>query len=239
MRNRLARIAAAAPSTLPRAVLLVTALALAASGFSRGGPLDAIEQRFTFWFDIVAAFALIGGARHVVSVHFERALAREAGSRDSVVALGAFLVTLAAGLFKLGAPSWDSPVLEQGLWFRLLFDAVYAPAQAALLALVAFALAAGLYRAARLRPGALGLVLASACVVVASNGAGGFGLARDSGAEASAAGAGRCSWFAQVSGILVEVPVTAGLRALLIAAAVGLTAFAMKVLTRADSDAHP
>ncbi|MFN0152474.1 MAG: hypothetical protein ACKVU1_17360 [bacterium] len=204
---------------------------LVAGGLWPGEPRTSIDGRLSIWFDILAAFAFVAGGRSIVARHAVKIAAREAGWRYSAIAVTAFLVTLSAGLFKLGAPSWETPLSDARTWFRALTDGVYAPVQSALAIVVAFALIFALHRAARRRARALWPMLACALCVVAANTP--LSLIRDDGAHAPA----RARAFAGAAYEMLAAIGTGAQRALMIGIAIGAVALALRVLLRLDRPA--
>ncbi len=94
------------------------------------------------WALLLSAFALLLGAINVAWVHIRRVLAGNPGWLQSLLLVVALTVVLVSGLFS--TTGVRSPLVE------LLFDAIIAPGQATLFALLAFFMAAAAYRYLRI-----------------------------------------------------------------------------------------
>ena len=204
-----------------------TGASIIVAALAPDGQLVGLEHRLSVWFDILAAFALIAGGRHLVARHAQTIRERRPGRRDSIAAVAGFAFTLAAGLFKLGAPSWDASVFERGTWFRLVADAIYAPVAAAFAAVVAFSLASAVLRATRMRTRAGSVLLLAAGIVIAARIACTSALVAENEAR----------WLhdrALLVEHLIAIPATAGLRALMIGIAIGVIASGVRLLLGVD-----
>lgn len=103
------------------------------------------------WAMLLSAFALLLGAVNVAWVHVRRIVAGDAGWLHSLLLIVAFVVVLATGLFS--TTGVRSPLVE------MLFDAIIAPGQATIFAMLAFFMAAAAYRYLRVgRTGGLWLL---------------------------------------------------------------------------------
>jgi hypothetical protein len=209
------------------AITFATGASLLVAGVAPGGEFIGLEHRLSVWFDILAAFALTAGGRHLVARHTESIRERRADRRESIAALAGFAFTLAAGLFKLGARSWDSSVLERGTWFRLVADTIYAPVAGAFAAVIAFALASAILRAARRRTLGGSVLLLAAGIFIAARAARLRGLVTEGEAPSP------YDRTILVEG-LIAIPATAGLRALMIGIAIGVVASGVRLLFGAD-----
>ena len=115
-------------------------------------PLRSVAVTIYEWGALVGAFALLLGAINVAAVHVRRIVAGDPGWLQSLLLIVALAVVLATGLFS--AAGVRSPLVE------LLFDAIIAPGQATLFALLAFFMAAAAYRYLRVgRPGGVWLLV--------------------------------------------------------------------------------
>jgi hypothetical protein len=111
------------------------------------------------WGILLSAFALLLGAANVAWVHVRRVVAGDAGWLQSLLLVVALTVVLATGLFSTSG--------VRSRMVELLFDAIIAPGQATLFALLAFFMAAAAYRYLRIgRVGGVWL-LAGALLVFA------------------------------------------------------------------------
>jgi hypothetical protein len=94
------------------------------------------------WGILLSAFALLLGAANVAWVHVRRVVAGDTGWLQSLLLVVSLTVVLATGLFS--TTGVRGPLVE------LLFDAIIAPGQATLFALLAFFMAAAAYRYLRI-----------------------------------------------------------------------------------------
>jgi hypothetical protein len=103
------------------------------------------------WGVLLSAFALLLGAINVAWVHVRYILAGNPGWQQSLGLVVMLAVVLVTGLFSITGVR--SPLVE------LIFDAIIAPGQATLFALLAFFMAAAAYRYLRIgRPGGIWLL---------------------------------------------------------------------------------
>lgn len=114
-------------------------------------PLRPIAVMLYEWGILLSAFALLLGMANVVWVHMRRIIEGSSGWPQSLLLVLALLVVLVTGLFR--NTGVRSPLVE------LLFDAIIAPGQATLFALLSFFMAAAAYRYLRIgRPGGVWLL---------------------------------------------------------------------------------
>lgn len=103
------------------------------------------------WGVLLAAFALLLGAANVAWVHVRRIVTGDGGWPQSLLLIAALVIVLATGLFSTAGVR--GPLVE------VAFDAIIAPGQATLFALLAFFMAGAAYRYLRIgRPGGVWLL---------------------------------------------------------------------------------
>jgi hypothetical protein len=128
--------------------------------FIRDPMLSAASRLLVDWVTILAAAALVLGVINLARVHGGRIASSRPGWPYSAALLGALLITLLLG-FAPGSTGKDDPSLT---W---VFAYVYQPLAAAVLSLLAFYMATAAYRALRLRTWeALGLMAAGVIVLL-------------------------------------------------------------------------
>jgi hypothetical protein len=160
------------------------------------------------WGLLLSAFALLLGAINVAWVHVRRVLAGNAGWQQSLLLVVALAVVLVTGL--LSTTGVRSPLVE------LLFDAIIAPGQATLFALLAFFMAAAAYRYLRIgRPGGIWL-LAGVLLVFA--------------VQMPVAHALLPTAIANLIGWVVDVPAMSALRGALLGSSFALVIIAIRFL---------
>jgi hypothetical protein len=140
------------PNIFVLVLVVGLSLLLGIDRFVELSPLRSVAVTIYEWGVLVGAFALLLGAINVTSVHVRRIIAGDPGWLQSLLLIMALVVILATGLFS--SAGVRSPLVE------LLFDAIIAPGQATLFALLAFFMAAAAYRYLRVgRPGGVWLLV--------------------------------------------------------------------------------
>ena len=172
--------------------------------------LRPVAVRIYEWGVLLSAFALLLGAANVAWVHVRRVVAGDAGWPQSLLLVVTLLVVLATGLFS--TTGVRSPLVE------LLFDAIIAPGQATLFALLAFFMAAAAYR--YLRIGRVGgvWVLAGVLLVFA--------------VQMPAANAALPTALANLVNWTMDVPAMAALRGALLGSSFALLIVAIRFLLK-------
>lgn len=178
--------------------------------FSRGTISDwggALAQ----WVAVLVGFALLVGLANVLKVHVGRAIRREEGWFYSLVLVGSAVAVLALGLIE-GGPGHASVA-----W---IFRWVYQPLGAALFSLLAFFMATALFRLPRLRSvEALVLLLAALVVVIG---------------QAPFSATPPLDVMSSVTTWVLDYPVLAGIRAIILGVAFGAIATSLRVLLGFD-----
>jgi len=171
--------------------------------------IDALGAALIEGVLILAAFALILGVVNLLGVH-ARMNGSPSARRYSAILLVALVVTLIVGLLH--------PASEQLTW---IFDYLYFPLQATMGALLAFFLVSAAYRAFKLRSASAVILLVTSLVVLITQ------------LPFSAA---LSPLLPAVREWIFAIPVTAGVRGILLGVALGTTATALRVLLAVD---HP
>jgi hypothetical protein len=193
--------------------IAVTSGLLVLAGFFFRHPLLAICQgALANWATILAAFALLLGLANLLSFHATNVRGRRTGWGYSLLALIAALAVLVVGF----APELGWP----GDWYLdWAFGYVYEPLSMTFLALLAFFVVSAAYRALRLRTWESAALVLSAVVVIVGQLPLGYQL-----------------WpgLMEAKDWLLAVPVTAGMRGILLGAALGAMALGLRVLLGLD-----
>lgn len=162
------------------------------------------------WATIIAAFAVLVGLINLVCHHGKRVLDREPGWGYSLALLGAMIAVLALG-FRPGSYGPGDPLVQ---WvFRYILE----PLATAFFSLLAFSLATGIVRALRLRNLQTILVTVAAVVVLL-------------GQVPITSGWAFLRPIARIQEWVLRVPAAAGMRVILIGAAIGAITTGMRVL---------
>ncbi len=178
--------------------------------FIEAGWLGELSRMFVQWAGILFAFALVVGLANLLAVHVRRVRARSEGWADSLVLIGSAAAVLCAGLNGVSAPS-----------LQWIFQNVQAPLESATLALLVFFMAGAVLRALRLRGPGVALMLLTAAVVLLGQ----IPIMERLGRE-----------FADARDWIVSVPMTAGMRGLLLGVALGTLMTGLRMLTGVERD---
>ncbi len=154
---------------------------------------------------ILVAFALLLGVLNLAAVHARRIAADRAQRPYAAMLLMALVVTGAIGVW---APD--------GAALAWILEYLYRPLQASMTALLAFFIVTAAYRVFHLRNLDAAILLTVACLMLV--------------AQLPVVG----HWLPRVRDWLVQVPVTAGMRGLLLGASLGAMATALRVLLAID-----
>ncbi len=178
--------------------------------FFRMEGADAFIDGLVGWASLIAGFAVILGLVNVARVHGRRIVRREGGWPYSVVLLLSALAVIVLGFLPGSFGPGDATV-------QWVFRYVLEPLATTFFSLLAFFLATAIFRALRLRNLEATLVTVVAVIVL-------LGQAQIA------------SYWPQLEPVsrlqewLLRVPTMAGVRAILIGAAIGAIATAMRVL---------
>jgi len=192
--------------------VLVGVLVLAGSFLA--GNAAVLVQVFGDWAVTITVFALLLGFVNVLRVHISRVVAQRDGWPYSVALVLSALIVLVLGF----SGNWTvgDPAVQ---W---VFQWVYQPIGTSLFALFAFFVVSAAFRALRAGPSAAWVLLAVAVVVS-------LGLAPWSAAVGSPLGG-----LATLANWTVSYPGLAGLRGILLGAALGAIATSVRVLIGVD-----
>jgi hypothetical protein len=209
---------------IPVLITMIVGVSLVLAMFIPHAPFRTLDEHFSVWFNILAVFAFVLGGGNLMKIHLKKIGAREKDWGYSAVTVGSFLVMLVAGLFKLGAPSWEADAIAPGTWFKAIYDATFAPLQATMFSLLAFFVASASYRAFRAKTGEATLLLAAASIILVGRTPLGHTLT---------------AWlpepldFLRISNLsnwILAVPNLAGQRAILIGIALGVISTSLKLI---------
>ena len=180
--------------------------------FIADATLDAIGRSLVAWVSILAAVAFVLGLLNLARVHGSRVLRGRSGWPYSLALLGSLLVTLLLGLAP-GAGGASDPALS---W---IFTYVYQPLSTAIFSLLAFYIATAAYRSLRLRTWEAGGLFVAGVIVLLGQ---------------IPLGAQIWDALPQARTWLLAVVGAAGLRGIIIAAALGAILTALRVLLGID-----
>ncbi len=130
-------------------------------------PLQNMGEDFTLAFDIIAVFAFFLGGGNLLRVHITKLQRRREDWQFSIVTIVAFLVMLAAGLFKIGNPGdIASSLTTEGSLFQVIYRYAFVPLGSTMYALLAFFVASASYRAFRAKNREATMLLIAAFVIL-------------------------------------------------------------------------
>ncbi|MBI5877525.1 MAG: hypothetical protein HZB53_07740 [Chloroflexi bacterium] len=195
---------------VPVAVMVGAGLVTLLGQFTDALLLGELSRTFVQWAGILFAFALMLGLWNLLAVHLRRVRAREAGWPDSLVLIGTAFVVLCAGLNGVSAPS-----------LQWIFQHVQAPLESAMLALLVFFMGGAVVRALRARGRGVAFMLLTAAIVLLGQ----LPLMERFGRE-----------FADARAWIISVPMTAGMRGIVLGVALGTLATGLRLLSGVEHD---
>ncbi|MFN0053705.1 MAG: hypothetical protein ACKV0T_16110 [Planctomycetales bacterium] len=221
-------------STIPWLIAAATGFIMITAYFIPAA--QSWQAEVSKWFDILAAFAFVLGGANLFSYHLGKISARRAGWGYSAVTLAAFVVTLAAGILKIGVPApalhpdnpWAGSYQAEGSVLWWLYQYLYSPLEATIFALLAFYVSSAAFRAFRAKNAEATILLVTAFIVLLGRTYAGDWLTSGVPEEYSAL------TFPGLTGIILAVGNTAGQRAIIIGIALGVAATSLKVLLGVD-----
>jgi hypothetical protein len=180
-------------------------------GFFTRGTFADMAGVLAQWVAVLVGFALLVGLGNLMKVHIGRTLKREHGWPYSLIVVGSALMVVALGL--MGGGPGDASVA----W---VFQWIYQPLGAAIFSLLAFFLTTALFRALHIRSAEAIVLLIAALVVVIGQAP--FGATPPIDVAAS------------VKDWLLDYPVLAGIRAIVLGVAFGAVATSLRALLGFD-----
>lgn len=194
---------------LPAAVAIAAGTVVLAMLFVAHPLLQAVGTYLIDTVVVVAAFALLLGLINVFRVHARSIRERRPGRIFSVVLLASMLIVLVLGLVPFpGQPSGPS---QPGV--QWIFENVQAPIQASLSALLVFFIVTAAYRLLRVRNAESAVMLAVALMVLAGQ-----------------ATIGLVPVLPELKDWILDVPVMAGVRGILLGVVLGILLTSIRLL---------
>lgn len=191
---------------IPLGITFVTGLAMVVGYFIPHNPFGEIQQTFQQWYIIVAAFAIILGVGNLIKLHGQRVGRRGSGWGYSVILLVTLGVMGLSGIFQ---------GIEEGTVFYYFWQNMMIPLGSTMFSLLAFFVASASYRAFRARtPDAALLLVAATLVMLGRVPIGGI----------------LYEGFPQVANWIMDIPNTAGQRAILIGIALGTVSASLRLI---------
>ncbi|MCC7144657.1 MAG: hypothetical protein IT349_21360 [Candidatus Eisenbacteria bacterium] len=213
---------------IPSLITGLVGLTLVAAIFIPAEPFATLDENFSTYFDIVAAFAFILGGGNLLRINLMK-VQREHGQEKffAGVTLFGFLAVLLLGALKVKtnfSVEMAAPHDADGTWFKFFADAVFNPCVAAMFSLLGFFVASASYRAFRARTKEATLLLGAAFIIL---------LGRTPfGPSLTAWLPDALAWLKveNLSNWIMSVPNLAGQRAILIGIALGIISTSLKLI---------
>ncbi|MGA7730457.1 MAG: hypothetical protein WCD37_04190 [Chloroflexia bacterium] len=180
-------------------------------GFFTRGTFSDWAGMLAQWVAVLVGFALLVGLGNLMKVHIGRVLRRETDWLYSFILAGSAITVLALGLIG------GSPGTETVAW---VFKWIYQPLGAALFSLLAFFLTTALFRSVRLKSREATVMLVIAGVVVLG--------------QAPFAAAPPLDILVSIKNWLLDYPVLAGIRAIILGVAFGAIGLSLRILLGFD-----
>lgn len=169
-------------------------------------PVGELTNIMKEWYMVVAVFAMILGILNLIKVNANKLIKLKPGWWYALILISALIFMVIAG--------WIGG-MEEGSWFDFLFKFVYTPLNATMFSLLAFFVASASFRAFRARNIDAGLLLVAAILVMLGRVPLGNLIS---------------SYLPLIQSWIMEYPNTAGQRAIMIGAALGVIATSLRII---------
>ena len=180
-------------------------------------PLNILKNLFEDWFFIIAAFAIYLGILNLILVNGDKIYKKQKGWLFGAVVIFGFLVITIIGIFFSGGKSFQDP----GTPFYYIYMNLYYPLSATMFALLAFFVASASYRAFRARNVEATMLLLAAFILM---------LGRVPIGEWISAWLPEGYRLGDAADWIMDFPMTAGQKAIMIGIALGVVSSALRVI---------
>ncbi|HHW17822.1 MAG TPA: hypothetical protein GXX30_02840 [Firmicutes bacterium] len=190
---------------IPVIITAVAGMTYVLAAFFDVPVLSAVKSNLDKWYLIVTAATVFVGVVNLISIHYEAIIKKKPGRFQSIVLLLSMFGTIGIGLIQTA----------QGKGYSFLFQYVLNPLSSTTYSLLCFYIASAAYRAFRLRSLDGTLLLVSGVIIMLGT-----------------VPVGDAIWkgIPLVSGWLLNVPNTAGMRGIMIGATLGGIATAARIV---------
>lgn len=190
---------------IPVIITAVVGMTYVLAAFFDVPVLSAVKGNLDKWYLIVTAATVFVGVVNLISIHYEAIIKKKPGRFQSIVLLLSMFGTIGIGLIQTA----------QGKGYSFLFQYVLNPLSSTTYSLLCFYIASAAYRAFRLRSLDGTLLLVSGVIIMLGT-----------------VPVGDAIWkgIPLVSGWLLNVPNTAGMRGIMIGATLGGIATAARIV---------
>jgi hypothetical protein len=178
-------------------------------------PLSGLRDLFSDWYNVIAAFAIYLGILNLLKNSGDKIYKKKKGWGFSVVIIFGFLLITIVGLAS------GSRFGDIGTNFYYIYDRIYFPLMATMFAILAFFIGSASYRAFRARNKEATMLLLAAFIVMLGRVPIGYYLS---------------SWLPEgwrlgnIADWIMDVPQTAGQRAVMIGVALGIVSTSLRVI---------
>ena len=189
------------------------------------------------WFNILAVGAMLLGGGNLIKLHLMKVSSKKQGWGYSAVTIICFFMVLVVGLLQMGVhPSekfpefaWSGYVLEEGSGLWWIYAHMVVPLTSTMFAMLAFYVATAAFRAFRAKNTEATLLLVTAGIVLLGRTYAGVWLFEGWLPESM-------QWlrFDNLTVWIMDVPNTAGTRAITIGIALGVVATSLRILLGVD-----
>lgn len=196
------------------------------------------------WFSILSAVALVLGGGNLLKVHLHTISRQRAGWGYSAVTVVAFLATVFVGLLKIGVPPspdfpghpWAGAFDAEESAITWTYDFIVAPITSTMYGMLAFYVSSAAFRAFRAKNLEATLLLVTAVIVLLGQTYAGVAVSQFLTGVLPASITNNTSWmrFDRLTVVIQDVFNTAGVRAITIGVALGISATALRVLLGMD-----
>jgi len=221
--------------TVPLAIAIVAGFVLLVANF-----IPAVENwglTAQEWFNILAVGAMLLGGGNLIKLHLMKVSSKKAGWGYSLVTIVCFFVVIVVGMLQMGVhPSpkfpdfaWSGYVLEEGSGLWWIYAHMVVPLTSTMFAMLAFYVATAAFRAFRAKNTEATLLLVTAGIVLLGRTYAGVWLFEGWLPESM-------QWlrFDNLTVWIMEIPNTAGTRAITIGIALGVVATSLRILLGID-----
>jgi hypothetical protein len=209
---------------VPLAITFIVGTIFAIAYFIPHPPFNRFENWFNDWFAIVAAFAIWLGALNLIKISLLKAFKLKKDILHSILIVVTFLLMVAIGVYN-GIDGYfvsgDYAYRDAGTGFDWMYVYVYSSLSATMFALLAFFVASASYRAFRARNFEATLLLLAGFFVM---------LGRVPIGDLITSWLPRDYQLSQWANWIMNIPNTAGQRAIMIGIALGLVSTSLRII---------
>lgn len=209
---------------IPLAITFIVGTIFIIAYFIPHWPFNRFESWFQDWFAIVAAFAIWLGALNLIRISLIKIFQKKTDQLHSALIIISFLVMVFFGFYDGFSGIMSNPQYsyrDVGTGFNWMYEYVYSSLSATMFALLAFFVASASYRAFRARNFEATLLLIAGFLVM---------LGRVPVGDLLTQWMPRDYQLSQIANWIMNVPNTAGQRAIMIGIALGLVSTSLRII---------